>query len=138
MNFQTSFHFYYIHLIIPFGKFGLPYLGIRLHTAAARAALPKSYKRLLGLFVRVSEIHLTLTWSTGSLTCVCDHFTCRGLSTTTTSQHNLFGAEKTHKFFLCSRQGSNLGSLDLEPDALPTEPPCHPCTDLVSVEPRMP
>ena len=30
------------------------------------------------------------------------------------------------EFFLCSWQGSNLGSSDLESDVLPIEPPHHP------------
>ena len=40
--------------------------------------------------------------------------------------------KNSHKLFLCSwhRRGSNLGSLDLESDALPTEPPRHPDIDL--------
>ena len=40
-----------------------------------------------------------------------------------------FWLRKPHKFFLCSWQGSNLGSwnpLDPEADALPIEPPRHP------------
>ena len=47
---------------------------------------------------RVSVIHWTLTWSTGSLTCVRDHaYACvytRGLGTLTASQHNIFDSEK--------------------------------------------
>ena len=65
--------------------------------------------------------------------CVRDHFyVCvysRGLGTPTASQRNSFDSEKlTHFFFLLysgRRRGSNLGSLDLESDAQPTEPPCH-------------
>ena len=36
--------------------------------------------------------------------------------------------KNSHNCFVCSwrRRGSNLGSLDLESDALPTEPPRHP------------
>ena len=34
--------------------------------------------------------------------------------------------EKTHKLFLFSWQSSNIGSSDLESDALPLEPPRHP------------
>ena len=40
------------------------------------------------------------------------------------AQHFWLG--KTHKFFLCSWLDSNLGPLNLESDALPTEPPRHP------------
>ena len=36
-----------------------------------------------------------------------------------------FYSEKPHNFFLCFWRGSNLGSLDLESDALPIEPPRH-------------
>ena len=51
-----------------------------------------------------------------------------GWGTPTASQHKIFGSEKIHKLFLCSwrRLGSNLRSLDLKSDALPTEPPRHP------------
>ena len=73
------------HLLIPFGKFGPPYLGKAV--AAARAALPmQSYNCMLDLF-RVSVIHRTLTWTPGSLTCVRDHsLACiytQGLGTST-------------------------------------------------------
>ena len=49
--------------------------------------------------------------------------------------------KKSHKFFLCSWRGSNLGSwnpLDLEAVALPIEPPCHPrrTEDRLWVEPN--
>ena len=56
-----------------------------------------------------------MTWTTGSLTCVGDHSDAcmRGLGTPTMSQHNIFDLEK---LFFCSRQGSNLRSLDLESD----------------------
>ena len=38
-----------------------------------------------------------------------------------------FTTRKTSdNFFLCSSRGSNLGSLDLESEALPIEPPLHP------------
>ena len=46
-------------------------------------------------------------------------------------QHNIFDS---HKFVLCSwcRRCSNLWSLDLKSDALPTELPCHPCASIWS------
>ena len=79
--------YFFLHFIIPLGKFGLPYPGKA--TAAARAALP----RVLQVHARsfhVSIIHRTLTWTTGSLMCVCDHsYACmytRGLGTLTASQ----------------------------------------------------
>ena len=81
---------------------------------------------------RVSVIHRTLTWTTGSLTCVRDHYyACvytRGLGTPTASQQNNFDSEKLTILCVCSRRGSNLGSLDLKSDALPIEPPRHPVT----------
>ena len=67
---------------------------------------------------RVSVIHQSLTWTTGSLTCVRDHsYACvytQGLGTLTTSQHNILTKKNSHKFVLCSGQSSNLGYLDLE------------------------
>ena len=87
-----------------------------------------NYKVHAGSF-HVSIIHQTLTWTTGCLTCVRDHSYAwaytQGLGTPTASQRNIFDSEK-HIFFLCSLRGSNLGSLVLESDAVPTEPPCHP------------
>ena len=85
---------------------------------------------------RVSIIHRTLTWTTGSLMCIRDYcYACvytRGLGTPHRLWVSTFLTPKTyHKFFLCSRRrrGSNLrsfGSLDLESDALLTELPRHP------------
>ena len=50
----------------------------------------------------VSIIHGTLTWMTGSLTCVRDHsYACvytRGLGIPTASQHNIFDSEKLPNF----------------------------------------
>ena len=54
---------------------------------------------------RVSVIYRTLTWATGSLTCVRDHsYACVyiytwGLGTPTVSQHNIFDSDI---FGLCS------------------------------------
>ena len=64
------------------------------------------YKVHAGSF-RVSIIHRTLTWTTGSVTCVRDHsYAClntRGLGTPTASQRSIFDSEKlSHNFFLCS------------------------------------
>ena len=80
----------------------------------------------------VSVIHPTLTWTTGSLTCVRDHSCVHvytwGLGTLTAIQHSIFDSEKfTFFFFLCSWQDSNLGPLDLQSNALPIEPP-HTCS----------
>ena len=57
----------------------------------------------------VSIIHQTLTWTTGSLSCVHDHSCAclyvRGLGTPTASQHNIFYSGKTHKFFIVLLMG---------------------------------
>ena len=81
----------------------------------------------------VSIIRRTLTWTTGSLTCVPGHsYTCvytREFGTPTANQHNIFDSEKIALFFsrVPDTDGSsNLGSLNLESDALTTEPPRHP------------
>ena len=80
----------------------------------------------------------TLTWTSGSLTCVRDHSYTHGcwahqqrVSTTVLTRKN------SHNFFLCSWRGwgLNLRSLDLEFDALPIEPPRHLLT---SVFPKPP
>ena len=51
---------------------------------------------------RVSVIQRTLTWTTGALMCVRDHFcVCvytRGLGTPTVSQHNMFDSEYSFSF----------------------------------------
>ena len=56
---------------------------------------------------------------------LCVPIYTRWLGTSTASQHNIFDSVKLSHFFLRSwrRRGSNLQSLDLESDALPTEPP---------------
>ena len=77
---------------------------------------------------RVPVIYRTLTWTTGSLTCVRGHACAcvytQGLGTPTAAcQHNIFYSEKLQKKFLCSWRDSNLRPLDLESHALPIEPP---------------
>ena len=67
--------------------------------------------------VCVSIIHQTLTWTTGSFLCMRIHN--RGWV-------HQFWLGKTQKCVFCSWWGSNLGSLDLESNALPIEPPHHP------------
>ena len=62
--------------------------------------------------------------------CVCDHLCVRihtGVGHTDSESAQHFWLGRTHKFFLCSwrMQGLNLGSLDIESDALHTEPPHH-------------
>ena len=53
---------------------------------------------------RVSVIHRTLTWTTGSITSVHDHsYACvytLGLGTPTTSQQNIFDSEELSQMFL--------------------------------------
>ena len=125
------FFWFYPHIkaifIIPFGKFGLPYVGKA--TAAARAALPSPISA--GSF-RVSVIHRTLMWTTWYAMCVHDYsYACIYIhmggcmvGTPTTSQHKTFLTWKNFQyFFLSSWRGSNLRSLDLESAALATEPP---------------
>ena len=57
-------------------------------------------------FFRVSVIHRTLTWTTGSFTSARDHsYVCvsihtGGLGTPRTSQHNIFDSKKRTTFFL--------------------------------------
>ena len=58
--------------------------------------------------LRVSVIHRTLTWTTGSLACVLDH-SCecvytQGLGTPTAIQHNIFYSEKL-TIFSCALDG---------------------------------
>ena len=58
-----NFWYIYIYFIIPLGKFRPPYLGKA--TAGARAAPPSTTSACWGLFM------FPLTWTTGSLACVC-------------------------------------------------------------------
>ena len=75
--------------------------------------------------LHVSIIHHTLTWTTGSLACVCDHScTCvhtQGLGTPTASQHN-FDPEKLTILF-CAPDGIRTSVLWI---LSPIEPPRHP------------
>ena len=114
-----------LHFIIPFGNLD------RLTWVRIQQPQEQRYPVLqvhAGSF-RVSVIYRSLTWTTGSLTCVGDDsYACvytRGLGTPTTSQYNIFYSEKLSNLFLMllTGPGSNLRSLDLESDALPTEPP---------------
>ena len=100
-------------------------------TAATESHYPTliNYKVHAGSF-HLAIIHWTLTWTTGSLINMpmwsffmrpCTH---RGLAHRQRVSTFLTN-KKTHNFFLCSwrRRGSNPGSVNLESDALPTEPP---------------
>ena len=77
--------------------------------------------------IGVSIIHQTLTWifnvRTWSFLCMRTH---TGVGHSQQKVSTTFWLRKTHKFCLCSWRGSNLGSVDLESDTLPTEPPRHP------------
>ena len=81
----------------------------------------------------VSIIHRTLTWTIGSLTCVRDYsYACvytQGLGTPTASQH-IFDSEKlTNCSCAPDADGARTSDLlDLESNALPTEPPRFPET----------
>ena len=90
-----------------------------------RAAIVRPYHFFLLLFFFpvcsvfcASITHQTMTWSTGSLTCIrAQSYACvyaQGLGTPTVSQHNIFTQKNSHKLFLCSGQGLNLWSLNLE------------------------
>ena len=62
-----------------------------------------------------------------------------GLGTPTASQHNIFDSEKLSQIcIVLLTQSSNLGSLDLESDALPIEPPHHQYTDTGCFMPSQP
>ena len=124
------FVFYFIHLIIPFGKFGLPYLD--KDTAAARAALasPTSACWVFSCFRNPPNSDMNyriVNVRTLSFLCVPIH---SGVEhTDKESAHTgvyILTRKNYHKFFLCSWWGSYLGSLDLESDALPVSHPRHP------------
>ena len=116
-NFLSSF---FIHFIIPFGKFGPPFLGKT--TTAARAALPSacwvfSYPPNSDMDYRILNV---CAWS---FVCVRIH-TGFGHTDSKSAQH--FWLTKTHKFFLCSWRGRGLNpkTLDLEFNALAIESLC--------------
>ena len=96
--------FYFIHFIIPFVKFGPPYLQ----------QLQEQHYPVLQVHVGsfcVSIIHQTPTWTTWSSTCVHDHsYACvyTQVLGTATSQHNTFDSEKLSQIFLVLRMGFEL------------------------------
>ena len=105
---HTPSSFSYTLLLHLSGNLGhRTYLGKA--TTAATASATQSYKCMLVFFFRVSLIHRTLTRTTGSLACVCDHSHARvytrGLGTPTVSQCNLFGSEKRSQLFLVLLMG---------------------------------
>ena len=106
-------HFVIPMAIFPMGKSGRFAQG---KPAATESRYPNAYSnyKVHAGSVRVSIIHRTLTWTTGSLTCVRDHsYACvyiqggwahpQRVSTTFLTRRN------SHKFFLCSWRGSNSG-----------------------------
>ena len=107
--------FFFLHFINPFREIWATVPG---HPQEQRYPVLQVHA---GSF-HVSVIHLTLTWTTGSYVCVYTW----GLGTQTVSQHNIFDSgEKTHKFFLSSWRGLNLGHWyhRILSDALPVLPP---------------
>ena len=89
-----------------------------------------NYKVHAGSF-HVSIIHQTLTWTTWSwrthMIMLTRVYTHKGWAHWKRDSTTFLTKKNPHKLFLCSwrRWGSNLGSLGLESDALPTEPPHH-------------
>ena len=74
---------------------------------------------------RVSVIHQTLTRATGYLTCVRGH-SYAWTQTDSESAQLIFDSEISHNIFYCAPDAGGVRTLDLESDALPTEPPRHP------------
>ena len=122
------FFLFSIHFIIPFGKFGPPYLVKA--TAAARRALPSPASACWvflcfrnppnsNMDYRIFNVRI---WS----------FLCVRTHTGVGHTNNELALGKTDNFFLCSWWRWNLGSLDFESDAVPIEPPHHPfyCTEV--------
>ena len=89
------------------------------HILSSGAQVPAGY-------FRVSIIHQTLTWTTGSLTCIhgISHTHRRWAHRQRASA--TFLTQKNSKFFLCSWRDLNPRPLDLQSDILTTEPTCHP------------
>ena len=82
------------------------------YTFASRQLQARGASVHAGSF-RVSVIHETLTWTTGSLSCVRDH-SCACVYTRELGiayrqrVSTTFLTRKIHNFFLCSWRGSNL------------------------------
>ena len=80
------------------------YMNTELTTTWCEAPAQLLFSGHAGSFP-VSVIHQTLTWTTGSLSCIHDH-SCAcvytwGLGTPAASQHNIFDSEKL-TLFVCS------------------------------------
>ena len=123
---------YFVHCVVPMGFSPMGNYG--RFPQGKPGATESRYPTLIynkahaGSF-RVCIVHRTLTWTTGSLTCLRDHSYARIY--TRRWSHRLrvsitfLTRKNSHNFFLCSWRGSNLWSLDLESDILPTEPSRH-------------
>ena len=121
----TPLHFF-LTLCCPNGNFPMGNLGrFPQGKPAATVTLPKVHAKSFC----VSVIHQILKWTTYRIFTVRAwsllfvHIYTRRLGKPTTGQHNILTRKNSHKFFLCSWQGLNLGSWDLKSDALPTESP---------------
>ena len=93
-HYLRLFIYYFVHFVVqkvisPIGNLG------RFQGKPAATTLI-NYKVHAGSF-HVSKIHRTLTWTTGSLTCLCGHsYACiytQGCGTPTASQNNIFDLE---------------------------------------------
>ena len=109
---------YFVHFVVPMGISPMGNLG---RFPEGKPAVTESlYPTLINWKVHAGSflffiIHQTLTWTTGSLTCVCDHsYSCVGTHEQWVSTVFLTLGEKLPQIFLCSwcRRTSNFGSLD--------------------------
>ena len=100
--------------------------------------IPSSEVQVHAGYVRVSIIHRTLTWTTGSLTCVHGlSYACvytRGwVGTPTASQHNLFDSQNLS--FSCAPDGvRTLDHCISSPTLLPVSQPVTPEGELNALE----
>ena len=102
----SSEFFYFLFFIFLILLLSLPGNSARLTRVWLQQPQEQRYPVLqvhAGPF-RISVIHWTLTWTTGSLTCIRDHsYACvytLGLGTPTMNQHNIFDSEKLSLIFL--------------------------------------
>ena len=110
-----------IHFIIPFGKFGLPYLGKATAAPSATLPSPTSACWVFSCFCKLPNSDMDYR----ILMCVPDHsYACvyTGVGHTTNESAQVL-TKKTSQIFLCSWRGLNLGSVYW---SLSIEPP-HYC-----------